>query len=91
MPDQEGHVPVDYLPLAARAFWRAPRFNADELTSPGVVTVVHNGVLVQNHIALIGNSAHRAVGKYSPHGPGPIKLQDHGNPVRFRNIWIREL
>jgi hypothetical protein len=71
----------------------APRFKADgSLESPAYVTMLHNGVLVQNHRALIGAMAYRAVGKYTPHGPtGPILLQDHGNPVRFRNIWVREV
>ena len=62
------------------------------LESPAYVTMLHNGVLVHNHTPLIGAMAYRAVGKYTPHGPkGPILLQDHGNPVRFRNIWVREL
>ncbi len=70
----------------------APRFDGDELVSPAVVTVVHNGVLVQHAVELIGGTAHRAVATYAPHGPtGPIMLQDHGNPVRFRNIWVRAL
>ena len=56
------------------------------------MTMLHNGVLVHDHRPLIGAMAYRAVGKYTPHGPkGPILLQDHGNPVRFRNIWAREL
>ena len=54
--------------------------------------MLHNGVLVHDHRPLIGAMAYRAVGRYTPHGPkGPILLQDHGNPVRFRNIWVREL
>ncbi len=71
----------------------APRFKADgSLESPAFVTMLHNGVLVHNHSAVIGAMAYRAVGKYTPHGPkGPILLQDHGNPVRFRNIWVREI
>ena len=71
----------------------APRFKPDgSLESPAFVTMLHNGVLVHNHAAVIGAMAYRAVGKYSPHGPkGPILLQDHGNPVRFRNIWVREI
>ncbi len=71
----------------------APRFKPDgSLESAAFVTMLHNGVLVHNHAAVIGAMAYRAVGKYSPHGPkGPILLQDHGNPVRFRNIWVREI
>jgi Domain of Unknown Function (DUF1080) len=71
----------------------APRFRADgTLESPAYVTMLHNGLLVHNHTAVIGAMAYRAVGKYTPHrAKGPILLQDHGNPVRFRNIWVREL
>jgi hypothetical protein len=73
--------------------FKAPRFREDRsLESPAYVTMLHNGVLVHDHRPLIGAMAYRAVGKYTPHGPkGPILLQDHGNPVRFRNIWVREL
>jgi hypothetical protein len=70
----------------------APRFENGALVSPAYATVLHNGVVVHNHAALIGTTLHKVVGKYEPHGPrGPIKLQDHGNPVRYRNIWVREL
>jgi hypothetical protein len=71
----------------------APRFKPDRtLESPAYATVLHNGVLVQNHAAIIGPMSYRALPKYTPHGPkGPILLQDHGNPVRFRNIWAREI
>jgi Domain of Unknown Function (DUF1080) len=73
--------------------FKAPRFRADRsLESPAYVTMLHNGVLVHDHRPVIGAMAYRAVGRYTPHGPkGPILLQDHGNPVRFRNIWVREL
>jgi hypothetical protein len=72
--------------------FKAPRFRADRsLESPAYVTMLHNGVLVHDHRPVIGAMAYRAVGKYTPHGPkGPILLQDHGDPVRFRNIWVRE-
>ncbi len=71
----------------------APRFAEDgSLASPARVTVVHNGVLVQHDEPLLGPTAHRSLPSYKPHGPaGPIRLQDHGNPVRFRNIWLRRL
>lgn len=72
--------------------FHAPTFKEDQVETPATVTLLHNGVLVQDRTEAIGAMAFRAVGKYSPHGPkGPIMLQDHGNPVRFRNIWVREL
>src|SRR5690606_30177901 len=72
--------------------FNGPRFKDGKLEKPAYVTVFHNGVLTQNHTELIGNTPHRAVGKYTPHGEkGSISLQDHGNPMRFRNVWIREL
>ena len=63
-----------------------------KLEKPAAVTILHNGVVTQNHTVLIGDTPHKKVGTYSAHPlKGPIKLQDHGNPMRFRNIWIREL
>ena len=71
----------------------APRFNDDRtVKSPGYVTVLHNGVLIQNHFELLGDTKWDAPPSYSKHPErGPISLQFHGNPVRFRNIWIRDL
>jgi hypothetical protein len=70
----------------------APRFKGSEVASPARVTIFHNGVLIQNNTTLIGSTAHQQVGKYEPHpDAAPIRLQDHGNPVRFRNIWVRKL
>ena len=69
-----------------------PRFKDGELTSPGYITVLHNGVLTQNHIALLGPTVHHALPKWRPHGSEmPLLLQDHQMLVRFRNIWIRPL
>lgn len=73
--------------------YTAPKFREKNgsLLEPGYVTVLHNGVLVQNHVQLQGNTAYIGVPQWKAHGKGPIMLQDHGNPVSFRNIWIREL
>ncbi|WP_026354879.1 3-keto-disaccharide hydrolase [Massilia niastensis] len=72
--------------------WTAPRFSADgALVSPAYVTALHNGVLVQNHVALRGESVYAGKPSYRRHGPAPIKLQDHGDAVSFRNIWVRPL
>ena len=69
----------------------APRFKDDgKLESPAYVTVLHNGVLVQNHTELLGADVLPRLPQYARTAPeGPILLQDHGNPVRFRNIWVR--
>lgn len=70
----------------------APKFDGDKLVKPAYVTVLHNGVVVQNHTEVQGKTAHKALAKYFPSmAKGPIKLQDHGNPVRYRNIWVRPL
>ena len=72
--------------------FNAPRFDGDRLVTPAYATVIHNGVLVQNHRALLGPTQHRALAHYTPHPlRGPIQLQDHGHPVRYRNVWIREI
>lgn len=73
--------------------WRAPRFNDDgSLKSPAYITAIHNGVVIQNHFELLGDTPYNRPPAYQPHPPkGPLSLQDHGNPVRFRNIWVREL
>jgi hypothetical protein len=73
-------------------FFEAPRFDADKLLKPAVVTVVFNGVLVQNHNEFVGATVWRKNGVYTPHpAEQPLSLQDHSQPVRFRNIWIRKL
>lgn len=72
--------------------YTAPRFKEDgTLDYPARVTVLHNGVVVQNNTTITGTTEYIGLPKYKAHGPGPISLQDHGNPVRFRNIWIREM
>ncbi|MCC7087094.1 MAG: DUF1080 domain-containing protein [Pirellulales bacterium] len=73
--------------------FESPRFDgAGNLTRPAYVTVLQNGVLVQNHTELEGSTFWEAPPHYTPHPErAPLQLQNHGNPVKFRNIWIREL
>lgn len=71
----------------------APRFTpSSTLEKPAIVTVLHNGVVVHHATAFWGPTRHRSVLPYTPDmAKGPIALQDHGNPVRYRNIWLRPL
>jgi hypothetical protein len=75
--------------------WRAPMFGADgALTKSATVTVIHNGVLVQDNAVLAGETVYIGKPAYKAHGRAPIKLQAHGDPsapISFRNIWVREL
>ena len=72
--------------------YTAPRFKEDgSLQSHGRITVLHNGVLVQNNTMILGTTEFIGFPRIVAHSKGPIILQDHLNPVRFRNIWIREL
>lgn len=76
--------------------WKAPVFNTDgSLKTPAYVTVLHNGVLIQNNLELQGPTKYIGKPSYNKaHGASPIKLQSHGDPsepISFRNIWIREL
>lgn len=69
-----------------------PKWDGDRLVRPGSITVFHNGVLVQDHWLFEGTSTHRRRTQPKKHPEKlPLKLQDHGNPVQFRNIWIREI
>jgi hypothetical protein len=73
--------------------FRAPRFDGNgELLAPARMTVFHNGILVHDNQELTGPTAHKARPPYKAHADKlPVSLQDHGHPVRYRNIWIREL
>ena len=93
------HVPLAN-PLRPPGEWQvydivfnAPHFDANgKLMKPGYLTVFINGVLVQNMVEIQGNTEWIGAPKYSAHPDRlPIKLQDHGNKMAFRNIWVREL
>ena len=75
--------------------WTAPTFKADgSLDTPAYVTAFQNGVLVQDHVALLGPTLYIGKPQYKAHGSEPIKLQAHGDPsapISFRNIWVRPL
>ncbi len=92
------HIPLVNATLP-RGKWQsydiiytAPQFDADsELESPAYVTILHNGVLVQNHVKVQGKTEWIGEPSYEAHGCAPIFLQDHDAAVSFRNIWVREL
>ncbi|MBT1708553.1 DUF1080 domain-containing protein [Fulvivirgaceae bacterium PWU5] len=100
---QAGSIYKQHIPLvnasrkpgewqAYDIFFTAPRFNKEgRVISPAYVTLIHNGVLTQNHVALWGPTEYIGLPVYKPYEKGPIRLQDHGNAVSFRNIWIRDL
>jgi hypothetical protein len=75
--------------------YTAPTFGKDTVSylTPPKVTVLQNGVLIQNNVSLRGPTVYIGIPEYfvSKQGPGSILLQDHGNPVAYRNIWVREL
>lgn len=101
---QAGSIYKQHIPLANASrppgewqaydvVFKAPTFDAKgQVTSPARVTVFHNGVLIQNNVELKGFTAYIGQPKYIAHpAKMPLRLQDHGDQVRFRNIWIREL
>ncbi len=70
----------------------APVFNKDGVkVASGYFTVIQNGILVQNQVEIKGTTEYIGLPKNEMHGLGSIKLQDHGNPMSFRNVWVREL
>ncbi len=72
--------------------WQAPAFDGETLLSPASVTVIQNGIVLHHARELQGPTEHRQTASYRPHEPEKsLKLQDHGDLVRFRNIWVRPL
>lgn len=72
--------------------YTAPRFSENgRVVIPAYITVFFNGVIIQNHFQIIGPTEYKGLPVYSAHGKGSLVLQDHGNPVSYRNIWVREL
>ena len=73
--------------------FKAPKFDEQgKVIDRARITVLHNGVLIQNNVEIYGNTYHDRPALYIAHGPkAPLKLQDHGDPLRYRNIWIRPL
>ena len=100
---QAGSIYKQAMPLvnASRApgqwqvydiIWKAPRFSAGGgLSSPARITVLHNGVLVQDDTVLAGRTEYIGAPSYAPHGCAPLYLQEHDSKVSYRNIWVREL
>lgn len=72
--------------------WEVPRWDGDQLIKPAYATVLLNGLVLHHRVKLIGPTGHRDIYPYQPQpAEGPLKLQDHGDLVRFRNIWYRPL
>ncbi|MFY0650985.1 MAG: DUF1080 domain-containing protein [Cyclobacteriaceae bacterium] len=72
--------------------YKAPVFNKDGIkTSSAYITVLHNGVLIQNHTEIKGTTPYIGLPQNPAHGKLPLSLQDHNNPVSYRNVWVREL
>jgi hypothetical protein len=102
---QVGSIYKQHVPLAKASvptgewntydiIYRAPEFNSEGgKIKSGTITVIHNGVLVQDHVEIKGTTPYIGWPKNPSHGKGPLMLQDHGDNSRvsFRNIWIREL
>ena len=100
---QAGSIYKQYIPLANASrppgawqsydiLFTAPVFGENGMViRPAFMTVIHNGVLIQNHVELMGRTEHIGLPEYEVHGAAPLSLQDHGNPVSYRNIWVREL
>ena len=73
-------------------FWEAPKFEGEKLVKNPYVTMMHNGVMLHHHQKVVAPMAHRTVAPFKAHGAEePLMLQDHNEPVRYRNIWARKI
>jgi len=72
-------------------YYKAPVFDSNGLVTPAMITVVLNGVVIHNNFIIKGHTPFTGLPVYTPHGRLPLSLQDHGEEVRYRNIWIRHL
>ncbi|MEZ5759482.1 MAG: DUF1080 domain-containing protein [Emcibacteraceae bacterium] len=100
---QAGSLYKQYIPLVNATkpamewqtydiIYTAPHFGKNgTVISPARMTVLHNGVLIQNNVSLLGPTVYIGAPVYEPHGNLPIYLQDHNHKVSYRNIWVREL
>jgi len=101
---QVGSIYKQHVPLAMASvpsgewntydiIYHAPVFVKGQKIKSGTITVIHNGVLIQDHVEIKGTTPYIGWPKNPPHGKGPLRLQDHGDNSRvsYRNIWVREL
>lgn len=101
---QVGSIYKQHVPLAMASvptgewntydiIYHAPEFEKGQKVKSGTLTVIHNGVLIQDHVEIMGTTPYIGWPKNPPHGKGPLRLQDHGDNSRvsYRNIWVREL
>ncbi len=100
---QVGSIYKQAIPLAMAAvptgkwntfdiIYHQPAFDSNgELLKKATITVLHNGVLIQDHFVIQGATVFRGPPTYSPHAEAPLLLQDHGDLVSYRNIWVRKL
>lgn len=101
---QVGSIYKQHVPLAMASvpsgewntydiIYHAPVFEKGQKIKSGTITVIHNGVLIQDHVEIKGTTPYIGWPKNPPHGKGPLRLQDHGDNSRvsYRNIWVREL
>ena len=95
-----GQAPPRVNPSTPQGEWQSfdiifetPESRDGKVVEPAVITVIHNGVVVHHRKALLGPTRHKALAAYPAKHPekGPINLQDHGDPIQYRNIWVREL